>query len=227
MVRSGVAERKFPEFFEFSSRILPRILLRIFPKFLRTFRASFRGRRRPEKIHQKSPAFFNAKFPGKHEKNIHKILLESRQSNFWIKTFISCYRTPGPRKGFRRVSEGVSEGSLKVLTAGFHRFQVFRGSSVLSDGVVLPPALSIEAGKELTCSGVAPCGRNSHGSTGALADRLDDDDEVQSPKLTDLHRPSREPRVPTFLGFPPFFSINHPQDLRSKRRPKGPEPPKN
>ena len=27
----------------------------------------------------KSLPFFNAKFPGKHEKNIHKILLESRQ----------------------------------------------------------------------------------------------------------------------------------------------------
>ena len=44
-----------------------------------------------------------------------------------VKTFISCYRTPRPRKGFRRVLEGVlegvsqgvlegvSEGSLKVL----------------------------------------------------------------------------------------------------------------
>ena len=65
-----VAERKCPEFFEFSSRILPRILLRIFPNFLRIFCASFRGKRRPERIHQKSPPFFNAKFPGKHEKNI-------------------------------------------------------------------------------------------------------------------------------------------------------------
>ena len=36
---------------------------------------------RPEKIHQKSPPFFNAKFPGKYEKNIHKMFLESRQSN--------------------------------------------------------------------------------------------------------------------------------------------------
>ena len=35
-----------------------------------------------KKIHQKSPPFFNAKFPGKHEKNIHKMFLESRQSNF-------------------------------------------------------------------------------------------------------------------------------------------------
>ena len=30
-----------------------------------------------------------------------------------LKTFISCYRTPGPRKGFGRVSEGFQKGSLK------------------------------------------------------------------------------------------------------------------
>ena len=40
-----------------------------------------RGRLRPEKIHQNSPPFVNTKFPVKHEKNIHKTLLESRQSN--------------------------------------------------------------------------------------------------------------------------------------------------
>ena len=34
-----------------------------------------------KKIHPKSPPSFNAKFQGKHEKNIHKILLEGRQSN--------------------------------------------------------------------------------------------------------------------------------------------------
>ena len=34
---------KFPEFFKFSARILPRSLLRIFPNFLRCFRASFLG----------------------------------------------------------------------------------------------------------------------------------------------------------------------------------------
>ena len=51
-----------------------------FPQFLRSFRASFRGKLRPEKIHQKSPPFFNAKFTGKFAKKIHKSLLESRQS---------------------------------------------------------------------------------------------------------------------------------------------------
>ena len=38
------------------------------PIFSRIFRASFCGKRRPERIHQKSPPFFNAKFPGGNEK---------------------------------------------------------------------------------------------------------------------------------------------------------------
>ena len=66
-----------------------------FPRiFSRSFRASFRGKRRPEKIHQKSPPFFNAKFPGKHEKTIHKMFLESRQSNDLVAT--SHYRVGYP-----------------------------------------------------------------------------------------------------------------------------------
>ena len=60
---------------------VPRIFRIFVPNFPRSFRASFRGKRRPEKNHQKSPPFFNAKFPGKHEENIHKMFLESRQSN--------------------------------------------------------------------------------------------------------------------------------------------------
>ena len=71
----------FPNFSSFRPEFCPEFCSEFSPNFSRTFRASFRGRRRPEKIHQKSPPFFNAKFPGKHEKNIHKILLESRQSN--------------------------------------------------------------------------------------------------------------------------------------------------
>ena len=36
-----------------------------------------------------------------------------------LKTFISCYRTPGPQKGFRRVLEGVSEGVPEGFSKGF------------------------------------------------------------------------------------------------------------
>ena len=70
----------FPNFSIFRPEFCPEFCSEFSPKISRSFRASFRGRRRPEKIHQKSPPFFNVKFPGKHEKNIHKILLESRQS---------------------------------------------------------------------------------------------------------------------------------------------------
>ena len=38
-----------------------------------------------------------------------------------VKTFISCYRTPGPQKGCRRVSEGVPEGVSEGLSKGFRR----------------------------------------------------------------------------------------------------------
>ena len=65
---------------EFCPGFCPEFCSEFSPNFARIFCALFRGRRRPEKIHQKSPPFSNAKFPGKHEEHIHKILLESRQS---------------------------------------------------------------------------------------------------------------------------------------------------
>ena len=40
-----------------------------------------------------------------------------------FKTFVSCYRTPGPQKGSRKVSEGVSEGISQGLSKGFRRGQ--------------------------------------------------------------------------------------------------------
>ena len=81
-VRSGKLQNEsFPNFSNFHPEFCPEFCSEFSPNFSRIFRASFRGRRRPEKIHQKSLRFFNAKFPGKHDKNIHKILLESRQSN--------------------------------------------------------------------------------------------------------------------------------------------------
>ena len=80
-VRSGKLQNEsFPNFSNFRPEFCPEFCSEFSPNFSRSFRASFRGRRRPEKIHQKSPPFFNAKFPGKHEKNIPKFLLESKQS---------------------------------------------------------------------------------------------------------------------------------------------------
>ena len=81
IVRSGKLQNEsFPNVSNFRPEFCPEFCSEFSPNFSRSFRASLRGRRIPEKIHQKSPPFFNAKFPGKHGKNIHKILLESRQS---------------------------------------------------------------------------------------------------------------------------------------------------
>ena len=71
----------FPNFLNFGPQFCPEFCSEFSPNFLRTFCALFHWGRRPEKLHQKSPPFFNANFPGKHEKNIHKILLKGRQTN--------------------------------------------------------------------------------------------------------------------------------------------------
>ena len=87
-IRSGKSQNEsFPNFSNCRPEFCPEFCSEFSPNFSRIFRASFRGRRRPEKIHQKSPPFFNAKLPGKHEKNIHRILLESRQSKNFKRVF--------------------------------------------------------------------------------------------------------------------------------------------
>ena len=69
-VRSGKLQNEsFPNSSNFRPEFCPEFCSELSPNYSRIFRASFRGRRRPEKIHQKSPPFFNAKFPGKNEKN--------------------------------------------------------------------------------------------------------------------------------------------------------------
>ena len=65
---------KVPQIFWISVPDFSRIVLRLFPEFLRVLRASFRGKRKPQKIHQRSPLFFNTKSPGKHKKNVHIFL---------------------------------------------------------------------------------------------------------------------------------------------------------
>ena len=60
------AERKFPEFFRiFCPEFCPEVCSEFSPNFARSFLALMiiRGKRRPQKIHQKSPPFFNAKIP--------------------------------------------------------------------------------------------------------------------------------------------------------------------
>ena len=69
--------RKVPIFFEFSSRILPRILLRNCPEFFEEFSCFDSWEKETRKIHQTSPPFFNAKFPDIFEEKIHESFLES------------------------------------------------------------------------------------------------------------------------------------------------------
>ena len=70
------------------SRIFRIFVLNFAPNFAPNFSESFEDfscfvswEMENRKNSLKIPAIFNAKFAGKHEKNIHKILLESRQSN--------------------------------------------------------------------------------------------------------------------------------------------------
>ena len=64
MIRSEKLQNESsPNFSNFG----PEFCLEFSPNFPRIFRASFRLKRRPQKIHSKSPPFFNAKFAGKHE----------------------------------------------------------------------------------------------------------------------------------------------------------------
>ena len=99
-----VAERKFPEFFEFSSRILPRIWLRIFPEFFRGFGALLPGRRRPQKNHQRSPPFSMQNSQADSKKESNKTCLESGQTkktwrllSFVVSTDFGWKRLPRSR----------------------------------------------------------------------------------------------------------------------------------
>ena len=70
-----------PNFSNFCPEFPPEFCSEFSPNFSRSFRALFPRKRRPETIHQKSPPFFSAEFPGNYKKIIHKIFLVSRQSN--------------------------------------------------------------------------------------------------------------------------------------------------
>ena len=71
----------FPNFSTFRPEFCPEFCSEFSPNFSRTFRASFRGKMETRKNSPRIP-----KFPSKHEKNSHKILLESRQSKNRIET---------------------------------------------------------------------------------------------------------------------------------------------
>ena len=79
-----VAERKFPEFFEFSSRILPRILLRIFPEFFEEFSCFVSWETETRKNSPKFLAIFQCKIPRQTRKKIFtKFFWRAGKVTFW------------------------------------------------------------------------------------------------------------------------------------------------
>ena len=97
--------------------------------FLRRFRASFRGRQRPEKIHPKSPPLFNAKFPGKFEEKIRK---KRAQSNTFFSQLPSSRKFSRSRKMFMEL---ISLCKCNFLS--FHNYFLQMQVGVLPELIIL------------------------------------------------------------------------------------------
>ena len=108
-----------------------RILLRIFPEFFEEFSCFVSQDTETSKIHQKSPPFFNAKFPGNYEKNIHKLFLGSRQSKemvapnygrlaslFFLQENLHAHKIPRFRGGYFGFGEGVGSANVTFMGVG-------------------------------------------------------------------------------------------------------------
>ena len=94
---------KVPQMFRIS---VPNFAPNFAPRIFRTvFVLRFVGTETRKKIHQKSPAFFNAKFPGNFEEKIHKSFLESGQSN----------KSKTPEEGRARRIRGWGPGVLCLI----------------------------------------------------------------------------------------------------------------
>ena len=130
IVRSEKSQNESsPNFSNVCPGFYPGFLSEFFPNFLRIFRASFRGKRRPEKIHQKSPPFFNAKFPGKYGKKIHKMFLERRQSKNWGGSQVSelCAAVSG------RLDVGIQSKFLEIMCSQGAGQNVLTGPQVIRE----------------------------------------------------------------------------------------------
>ena len=113
----------FPNFSNFRPEFCPEFCSEFSPNFSRTFCASFRGRRRPGKIHQKSPPFFNAKFPGKHEKIFTKFFWRAGKVRFRIAQVVRCHSENGVSHSKNQFlnSEGCSENSPELSESSENR----------------------------------------------------------------------------------------------------------
>ena len=110
-----------------------------FPRFFWGFFVlCFVGNGDQEKIHQKNPPFFNAKLPGKHEKNIHKMFLESRQSNNVRSSAMrswECHGNASPDKGKAENPAGSAESIAKGKRKGVVLIILVSGYSAIGDTI--------------------------------------------------------------------------------------------
>ena len=75
-----------------------------FPRFFERFSCFVSCETETRKTHQKSPPFFNAKFPGKFEDKIHKSFLESGQSKN-VRNMAEKWERSTPKWGFISVGK--------------------------------------------------------------------------------------------------------------------------
>ena len=94
---SRILSKYLPEF-------CPEFCFEFCPNLWMSFRASFHGKRRPQKNHKKKPPFFNAKFPGRFEEKIHTKI-------FWRAGKVTIKRALQ-----RTVTHQDSERSMPLLT---------------------------------------------------------------------------------------------------------------
>ena len=126
-VRSEKSQNEsFPNF----SNPRPEFCPEFSPNFSRTFRASFHGRRRPEKFTKNPPPFFNAKSPGKCEKNIH---------NFFFGEVQEATNASTRRRNLTKLIGEVAALRVSALRVSSKEVQsLLERSGELLLGVVLP-----------------------------------------------------------------------------------------
>ena len=103
-----------PEFLRFSSQILPEFCSECSPKFLRSFRASFRGKRRPEKNHQKFPSIFQCKISRANSKKTTRAFWRADKVTKSLEK-VSFWRGFRPFRDFFEISGGMEEFFRRFL----------------------------------------------------------------------------------------------------------------
>ena len=112
---------KVPRIFQIFGPNLHRRMLQNFPEFFEDFLVLFPGQCGPLKIHQESPAFFNAKSPGKSEEKSTKV--------FWRagKVTIQISPTSGGHLRGTCGRRGIPHPSERGTVQGFQKVFFFEG----------------------------------------------------------------------------------------------------